>query len=151
RLLRRLLSRACDVGRGRSVSCGVCRGTESIAGGSYERVSFVGERNARLAAVTDQRQAPPSAPIAGRAGRIVATSNATRRSTVYRAMGRPLDSFPVRKPRELTQLGMVVAERMAKVGLRRQVDLARAANVSESTVTRILYEDIAPDRPTLEA
>lgn len=38
---------------------------------------------------------------------------------------------------------------MASQGHRRQVDLARAADISESTVSRLIYSDSVPDPETL--
>ena len=55
----------------------------------------------------------------------------------------------MRKEREPTELGRYVLARMVARGLDRQVDLARAAKVSDATVNRLIYATIAPEPETI--
>lgn len=71
------------------------------------------------------------------------TERETSRGTVYRgAIGR-VDSFHMRQKRPVTKLGADVEELMAAAGMKKNVDLAKVADVSESTVGRILHDEDA--------
>lgn len=56
-------------------------------------------------------------------------------------------SAPDRRP---TEFGLYLLKGMAAAGVTSQRDLARRAVVSNSTVTRLIYGEGAPDRETLE-
>jgi transcriptional regulator with XRE-family HTH domain len=82
-------------------------------------------------------------------GRAQVQSPRTRPPRPYLSRKEGLDFLPVRKGREATQLGVLIQKSMARVGILRQVELAEKTGLSQSTVSRLLYDEIEPEYSTL--
>src|SRR4051812_30136724 len=104
---------------------------------SSERLTFFHRRMANLSCVEFSTLGTTSTRVVGRVVKDGAAEHRRGRAGVYRSPVERVDSFHMRQKRPVTKLGADVEELMAAAGMRKNVELAKAADVSESTVGRI--------------